>query len=117
MHIFYIYVLLQSNNKMVTFMICIISLVGNTASQSTGYGYNCDKPEKIERLDKQYICQGQEDIKHPKKITYDLFQKPLVHDGQGFSCHMRVSDTSLLCGLWSYQKCASVPHIQEEQEI
>ena len=30
---------------------------------------------------------------------------------------MTISDTSLLCGLWSYQKYANVPHIQEEQEI
>ena len=30
---------------------------------------------------------------------------------------MQVDDTSLLCGLWCYEKYAAVPHIQEEQVI
>ena len=98
-------------------MMFIISLVRSTASQTTVYGYNSDKPEKIEYLDKQYICQGQEDVKPPKKVTYELLQKPLVHHAKGYSCHMRVNNTSILCGIWRYQKYASDPHIEEEQEI
>ena len=53
---------------MITFMIFIIRLMENPASWSTVYGYNCNKPEKIECLDKQYVCQGQEDIKPLKRL-------------------------------------------------
>ena len=84
-------------------------MLGKTTSQSTVYGYNCDKSEKIEHLNKQYVSQGQEDVKPFKKVTYNLLQKTQVHHAQGFSLQM--------CGLWSYQKYANVPHIQEEKEI
>ena len=67
-------------------MIASLMGIGKIQTHSTVFSYNCDKQEKIERLNKQFVCQGDHKIKPLATITYDLLQKPLVHHTKGFGC-------------------------------
>ena len=59
----------------------IASLMGirKILTQSMVFNYKCDKSDKIKKLDKQFVCQGEDKIKPPATFTNDLLQKPLVN--------------------------------------
>ena len=35
----------------------------------------------------------------------------------GFSCTIKKSETTVHCGIWSYQKLATIPKMEEEQYV